>query len=28
MGDNSYPYNFAKFQVLFGIDDPEEDEDE
>ena len=27
-GDNSYPYNFDKFQMLFGIDDPEEDEDE
>ncbi|MDO0896189.1 hypothetical protein Q1X24_15125 [Enterococcus sp. B1E4] len=24
-GDNSYPYNFDKFQMLFGIDDPEED---
>ncbi|MCT8977880.1 hypothetical protein N4T77_14870 [Clostridium sp. CX1] len=27
-GDNSYPYNFDKFQMLFGIDDTEEDEDE
>ena len=28
-GDNSYPYNFDKFQVLFGIDVNEEDvEDE
>jgi len=27
-GDNSYPYNFDKFQNLFGIDDSEEDEDE
>lgn len=27
-GDNSYPYNFNKFQMLFGIDDIEEDEDE
>lgn len=27
-GDNSYPYNFDKFQRLFGIDDTEEDEDE
>lgn len=27
-GDNSYPYNFNKFQMLFGIDDTEEDEDE
>lgn len=27
-GDNSYPYNFNKFQRLFGIDDAgEEDED-
>jgi hypothetical protein len=23
-GDNSYPYNFDKFQMLFGIDDTEE----
>lgn len=23
-GDNSYPYNFEKFQMLFGIDDNEE----
>ena len=27
-GDNSYPYNFDKFQMLFGIDITEEDEDE
>lgn len=27
-GDNSYPYNFDKFLMLFGIDDTEEDEDE
>jgi hypothetical protein len=27
-GDNSYPYNFDKFQILFGIDVTEEDEDE
>jgi len=27
-GDNSYPYNFDKFQMLFGIDDTDEDEDE
>ena len=28
-GDSSYPYNFDKFQMLFGIDDTEEeDEDE
>lgn len=27
-GDNSYPHNFDKFQLLFGIDDTEEDEDE
>lgn len=27
-GDNSYPYNFNKFQMLFGIHDTEEDEDE
>lgn len=27
-GDNSYPYNFDKFKMLFGIDDAEEDEDE
>lgn len=27
-GDNSYPYNFDQFQILFGIDDTEEDEDE
>lgn len=27
-GDNSYPYNFNKFQMLFGIDETEEDEDE
>ncbi|HEM3619706.1 TPA: hypothetical protein U1D09_002225 [Streptococcus suis] len=24
-GDNSYPYNFDKFQMLFGIDVTEED---
>ena len=24
-GDNSYPYNFDKFQMLFGIDATEED---
>ncbi|MBR0577284.1 hypothetical protein KCG48_13270 [Proteiniclasticum sp. BAD-10] len=27
-GDNSYPYNFDKFQMLFGIDETEEDDDE
>lgn len=27
-GDNSYPYNFDKFQTLFGIDETEEDEHE
>lgn len=27
-GDNSYPYNFDKFQMLFGIDDNEAEEDE
>ena len=27
-GDNSYPYNFDKFQMLFGTDVTEEDEDE
>ena len=27
-GDNSYPYNFDKFQMLFGIDAIEEDENE
>lgn len=27
-GDNSYPYNFDKLQMLFGIDNTEEDEDE
>lgn len=27
-GDNSYPYNFDKFQMLFGIDVTVEDEDE
>ena len=27
-GDNSYPYNFDKFQMLFGIDVTEQDEDE
>jgi len=27
-GDNSYPHNFNKFQMLFGIDEIEEDEDE
>lgn len=27
-GDNSYPYNFNKFQMLFVIEDIEEDEDE
>lgn len=27
-GDNSYPYNFDKFQMLIGIDETEEDEDE
>lgn len=26
-GDNSYPYNFYRFMLLFGIDDTEEDED-
>ena len=27
-GDNSYPYNFDRLKMLFGIDDIEEDEDE
>lgn len=27
-GDNSYPYNFDKFQMLLGINETEEDEDE
>jgi len=27
-GDNSYPYNFDKLQMFFGIDDTEEDADE
>lgn len=27
-GENSYPYNFDMFQMLFGIDDTEEDKDE
>ena len=27
-GDNSYPYNFDKLQMIFGIDETEEDEDE
>lgn len=27
-GDNSYPYNFDKFQMLFGIDVTTYDEDE
>ncbi len=27
-GDNSYPYNFDKFQMLFGINDTDEHEDE
>lgn len=27
-GDNSYPYNFERLKMLFGIDDAEEDEDE
>jgi hypothetical protein len=27
-GDNSYPYNFDKFQMLFGIDDTEEDDED
>jgi len=27
-GDNSYPYNFDKLQMLFGIDVTEDDEDE
>ena len=27
-GDNSYPYNFDMFKMLFGIDDTEENEDE
>ena len=27
-GDNLFPYNFDKFQMLFGIDVTEEDEDE
>lgn len=25
-GDNSYPHNFDKFQMLCGIDETEEDE--
>ena len=27
-GDNSYPYNFDRLKMLFGIDDTEEDDDE
>ena len=27
-GDNSFPYNFDKFQMLFGIDDVKEDKDQ
>ena len=27
-GDNSYPYNFDKLQMIFGIDETGEDEDE
>ena len=27
-GDNSYPYNFDKFMLLFGINDSEENEEE
>lgn len=27
-GDNSYPYNFDKFQMLFGIDVTEEDDED
>ena len=27
-GDNSYPYNFDKFTMLFGIENTEEDVDE
>jgi hypothetical protein len=27
-GDNSYPYNFDKFQMLFGNDDTEEDDED
>lgn len=27
-GDNSYPYNFERLKMIFGIDDTEEDEDE
>lgn len=27
-GDNSYPYNFNKLKILFGIDDTKEDKDE
>lgn len=27
-GDNSYPYNFDKLQMLIGIDNSCEDEDE
>ena len=27
-GDNSYPYNFDKFQMLFGIDDAGEDSED
>lgn len=26
--DNTCPYNFGKFKVLFGIDDREDDDDE
>lgn len=26
-GDNSYPYNFDKFQMLFGIDDTEDNDE-
>ena len=27
-GDNLYPYNLYKFQVLFGVDNAKRDEDE
>lgn len=27
-GDNSYPYNFKRFEMLFGIDDTEEEDED
>lgn len=27
-GDNSCPYNFDKFKMLFGIDDTEEEDED